>query len=212
MKHLEHIVSAIIFVLGLSVSMAAFAYTSAPDEIIPEDTPDPDMSEITPVTVGDVTYLTGGIGKAESSAIRMNARNYALEIILVEKADGREEYISDVKIMVQDNNKNTVLDMEAKGPYVLANLPQGKYFINAEYKGEVKTQWVTVSKKKHAKVVFWWLAKPPSPIEAPATQADVQPEPQPELQPAPPDSQLLPQDAQPAMPSAESLPSDSENP
>jgi hypothetical protein len=156
MKHLKQIVTATILALGLSLSMAASAYTDIPEEIIPEDSAEPDMSAVTPVTVGEVTYLSGGIGRAESVAMRQNAKNYPLEIVFVEKAGTLEEYLSEVTLQIQDVNKNNMLEIATEGPYFLANLPQGKYFVSAEYKGEVKTQWVNVSKKKHAKLVFWW--------------------------------------------------------
>ncbi|MDP3776792.1 hypothetical protein [Methylotenera sp.] len=159
MKHLKQIVTATILALGLSLSMAASAYTDIPEEIIPEDSAEPDMSAVTPVTVGEVTYLSGGIGRAESVAMRQNAKNYPLEIVFVEKAGTLEEYLSEVTLQIQDVNKNNMLEIATEGPYFLANLPQGKYFVSAEYKGEVKTQWVNVNKKKHAKLVFWWRAQ-----------------------------------------------------
>lgn len=159
MKHLKQIVTATILALGLSLSMAATAYTDIPEEMIPEDSAEPDMSAVTPVTVGEVTYLSGGIGRAESVAMRQNAKNYPLEIVFVEKAGTLEEYLSEVTLQIQDVNKNNMLEIATEGPYFLANLPQGKYFVSAEYKGEVKTQWVNVNKKKHAKLVFWWRAQ-----------------------------------------------------
>jgi len=159
MKHLKQIVTATILALGLSLSMAALAYTDIPEEMIPEDSTEPDMSAVTPVTVGEVTYLSGGIGRAESVAMRQNAKNYPLEIVFVEKAGTLEEYLSEVTLQIQDVSKNNMLEIATEGPYFLANLPQGKYFVSAEYKGEVKTQWVNVNKKKHAKLVFWWRAQ-----------------------------------------------------
>ncbi len=156
MNYFKHIFIAAIALVGISISMGTYAYTVVPEEMIPEDAAEPDMSAVTPVTVGDVTYLSGGVGKAESVAMRGNAKNYALEVVFVEKSGALEEYLSEVKLQIQDSSKNTVLDIDTEGPYFLANLPQGKYQVSAEYNGVVKTQLVTVSKKKHAKLVFWW--------------------------------------------------------
>jgi hypothetical protein len=158
MKHLKQIITAIIIALGLSVSVATLAYTDVPEELIPEDSAEPDMSAVTPVTVGEITYLSGGIGKSESVAMRQNAKNYALKIVFVEKTGALEEYLSEVQLQIQDANKNSLLEIVTEGPYFLANLPQGKYFVSAKYQDEVKTQWVTVSKNKHTKLVFWWRA------------------------------------------------------
>lgn len=154
MNYLKHIF--IILIALLSISINTYAYTSVPEEMIPEDTIVPDMSAVSAVTEGDITYLTGGIGKAESVAMRANAKNYALEIIFVEKFGALEAYLSEVKLQIIDTSKNTLLDMDTKGPYFLANLPQGKYQVTAEYKGTVKTQLVSISKKKHSKLIFWW--------------------------------------------------------
>jgi len=156
MNYFKHILIAAIALVGISISMGTYAYTVVPEEMIPEDAAEPDMSAVTPVTVGDVTYLSGGVGKAESVAMRGNAKNYALEVVFVEKSGALEEYLSEVKLQIQDSGKNTALDIDTEGPYFLANLPQGKYQVSAEYNGVVKTQLVTVSKKKHAKLVFWW--------------------------------------------------------
>ncbi|ACT48293.1 hypothetical protein [Methylotenera mobilis] len=156
MSYLKHILIAAAVLVSILTATTTYAYTTVPEEMIPEDAAEPDMSAVTPVTEGDVTYLTGGIGKAESVAMRGNAKNYALEIVFVEKSGALEEYLSEVKLQIIDSSKNTVLDIDTQGPYFLANLPQGKYQVSAEYNGVVKTQLVSVSKKKHSKLIFWW--------------------------------------------------------
>lgn len=156
MKYLKQMLSTLTILSALSLSLASYAYTVDPEEMIPEDATEPDMSAVTPINVGDVTYLSGGIGKAESVAMRGNAKNYALEIVFVEKSGALEEYLSEVKLQIIDSSKNTLLDIDTQGPYFLANLPQGKYQVSAEYNGVVKTQLVTVSPKKHTKLIFWW--------------------------------------------------------
>ena len=52
--------------------------------------------------------------------------------------------------------KNTVLDVTTEGPFLLVNLPNGKYVITAEFNSDTKQQKVNVGAKKHQKVVFWW--------------------------------------------------------
>ncbi len=157
MRDLKYIVATVITAFCLTVSITS-AYAFEPEDVIVEDAPTPDMSAVTPVTEGNVTYLTGGIGASESIAMRINAKKYPLEIVFVEKSGALEEYLSEVKLQIQDATKNAVLDITTEGPFFLADLPQGKYIINAEYHGELKTQVVTVNKKKHEKIVFWWRA------------------------------------------------------
>jgi len=74
MNYLKHIIVAASALLAVSVSMHTYAYTVVPEEMVPEDAAEPDMSAVAPVTVGDVTYLSGGIGKSESVAMRGSAK------------------------------------------------------------------------------------------------------------------------------------------
>ena len=105
---------------------------------------------------GNVSYLTGGIGSSEAESMRAAAKDYALEIVFVQKLKQLEEFISDVKVKIKDSQKNTVLDVVTEGPFLLVNLPNGKYIITAEFNNDNKQQKVNVAAKKHQKIVFWW--------------------------------------------------------
>lgn len=144
--------------LGFVSSLNVFAETSeAPSAL---ETP-------APISVGNVTYLSGGVGDSEAEAIRAFAKNYALEVVFIQKLKQREEFLASVKVQIQDHHHNIVLDINTEGPYFLANLPAGRYQIIAEHNGDVKQQWLMLSgssnkKAAHKKVVFWWpiLAEP----------------------------------------------------
>lgn len=107
-------------------------------------------------TVGNVTYVSGGIGDSEAEMMRGIAKDYPLEMAFVQKLKQQEEFLANVKLQIQDIHNNTVLDAVTEGPYLFAKLPKGKYLITAEHNGDVKRQWVRVDGKKHQKVVFWW--------------------------------------------------------
>lgn len=107
--------------------------------------------------VGDVTYVSGGIGKGEVAEMKRLAKNYPLEIVCVQKEDGVEGYIADVKLQISDTKGNLVLDVATDGPFLLADLPKGKYTITAEYNNTIKTNHVTIGGKKHQRLVFAWV-------------------------------------------------------
>ncbi|MDO9280932.1 MAG: carboxypeptidase-like regulatory domain-containing protein [Methylotenera sp.] len=107
-------------------------------------------------TVGNITYISGGVGKSAAEAMRSVAKDYALEIVFVQKQGQIEEFLAEVNVQIQDAQKNVVLDAVTDGPYLLANLPQGRYLVIAEYEGSVKRQWVRIGIKQHKKIVFWW--------------------------------------------------------
>jgi hypothetical protein len=123
---------------------------------LPIGTLSADTMPIHDMHASDVNYRTGGIGSSEAEEMREAAKNYALEVVFVQKLKEQEEFVSDVKVQIQDAQKNTVLDVITDGPFLLANLPNGKYVITADFNGDTKQQKVNVGAKKHQKIVFWW--------------------------------------------------------
>jgi hypothetical protein len=136
-------ITGIIFSLALAVALPIGALSADP-------MPMQDMH------ANDVNYLTGGIGSSEAESMREAAKDYTLEIVFVQKLKGLEEFISDVRVQIQDAQKNTVLDVTTEGPFLLVNLPNGRYEITAEFNSDTKQQKVNVGAKKHQKIVFWW--------------------------------------------------------
>jgi len=102
-----------------------------------------------------VTFVTGGIGKEEADAMRADAPNYALELVFVRKVDNREEFVSDVRLRIADQNERVVVE-RAAGPIVLAQVPNGTYTIVAEFGGQTRTQRVALSPGRHEKITMVW--------------------------------------------------------
>jgi len=85
---------------------------------------------------GNVTYITGGVGEAEAAVMRDMAKDYLLEVSFTQKQKGQpEEFLANVKVQIQDDQQNTLLDITTDGPFLLANLPQSHYFVIAEHNG-----------------------------------------------------------------------------
>jgi hypothetical protein len=119
--------------------------------------------------VGDVIYVTGGVGEAEAAAMRSMAKDYQLEVTFLQKqVVQREEFLADVMVQIQDQHQNTLLDITTDGPFLLVNLPQGKYLVKAEYYGEDKRLVAHIDGDKHKKLEIWWLALERLKKEAPS--------------------------------------------
>lgn len=109
--------------------------------------------------VSDVTFVTGGIGSDGVRQMKDIAKNFSLEIVLVEKTEeeeGKEVYIADVNVKINDAQESLVLEVVTDGPFLLVNLPDGQYQVTTEYNSSIKTKRVKVNNKKHARVVFLW--------------------------------------------------------
>jgi hypothetical protein len=126
------------FLLGLVViSFAAAAHAD-------EGTLPPERSQ------GSVTYVSGGIGKDESDAMKQAASRYSLAIEMASPAGP----LADVKIDIRDQRGATVLNTISDGPILLANLPPGRYTVNATKNGASQQRDIVVGSGARQRVMF----------------------------------------------------------
>ena len=108
------------------------------------------------VTQPGVSYLNGGIGKEQADSMREMSARYPVRMTFLEHTQGLDEFVADVHLRVTDGRGSTVLDLPSQGPIFLLRLPQGRYSVEAERHGEVKTQRFDVVAGRHANLVFSW--------------------------------------------------------
>jgi hypothetical protein len=119
-----------------------------------------DMTSLPPAQVqGVVSFVTGGIGEDEAAAFKQAAATYPLEMLFVRKAGPRNEFLADVRVSVRDRSGNALLETTAEGPYLLAEVPAGKYSIEADYHGERKHQTVEIRSGAHQRALFVWAPR-----------------------------------------------------
>lgn len=118
------------------------------------------MSAATPLppeqAQGNVTYMSGGIGHEEAIAMRKEEGRFPLSLEFIKRAKPADESLANVNVTIKDHRGNTELQTLATGPYLLANMPNGKYKVSAEFDGQTKTHDVVVAAHKPARVVFEW--------------------------------------------------------
>jgi hypothetical protein len=107
-------------------------------------------------TEGGVSYLSGGIGIDESTAMKNAASKYSLELVFSAKAGASAPYLANVHVKISDRTGKTVIDTVSQGPYFLANLPDGNYQVEASSKDVTKTERTTLKKGSHQRLVFSW--------------------------------------------------------
>ncbi|HEV7915089.1 MAG TPA: carboxypeptidase regulatory-like domain-containing protein [Albitalea sp.] len=95
--------------------------------------------------VGDVAFVTGGVGDDESAAFKQAMAAYPLAIEVVRSNAGRGEYTSGATVQVSRRSSGTVvLSTKAEGPFVLARVPPGDYQVQATLNGRTMTKDVSV--------------------------------------------------------------------
>ncbi|MBB5507981.1 carboxypeptidase regulatory-like domain-containing protein [Paraburkholderia atlantica] len=99
---------------------------------------------------GDISFVTGGVGRDESSALRQARRQWPLSLQFTGPG---ASYVADVQVQIAKGGAS-VFEATSKGPYMLVRLPQGRYTISATYSGVTRKQTVNVRGNGSARATF----------------------------------------------------------
>lgn len=113
------------------------------------------FAQVSPQQSGNITYITGGIGQDETTALRAVQRDYNLHVL---SSSISGHFVGDAPLTISDSKGNPLLTTDA-GPIFYAKLPAGTYIVEANRNGEIKKQRVTVGKSS-ARVNFAWKEAP----------------------------------------------------
>ncbi len=105
-----------------------------------------------PVEVGNVKYITGGIGDEERNTLQSVEKDYNLRIMSAYK-DGA--FSGDTHVIIRDHAGGELINVSA-GPLFYARLPAGTYMVEAVNGDESKKQKVLLNQSKATSVHFSW--------------------------------------------------------
>src|SRR5262245_6863972 len=100
---------------------------------------------------------SGGVGEEERQALERDGR-YNLKLIAARR-DGA--YLADVGVTILDQRGAEVLATRMEGPWLLAELPPGRYRVVADYRGTTQRRDVTVGQGARSEVVLQWAGDEP---------------------------------------------------
>lgn len=110
---------------------------------------------------GDISYLSGGIGRDEARTILTAAKDYplALEFAPVTHGEGavKASNSTAVPVAIRNLRGRVVLSASSEGPFMLVKLPVGRYLISAIHGGKVERRHVWITGEPRL-VVFEWAA------------------------------------------------------
>ena len=107
---------------------------------------------------GAVEYLSGGIGKDESTAFEAESRAWPLALQFAVTGGQRAQFASDVQVTVRDAAGRTVLQTASNGPFLLLRVAPGRYDVEATLEGVAKRRQVSVRKGASTKMMLAWPA------------------------------------------------------
>lgn len=114
-------------------------------------------ADMQPQTENGVTYVCGGVGLDESTAMKQDAKNYDLMSTFAAQ-DG--SYVADVKVEILDKGGKALVDTTCDGPMMLVKMPHaGSYRMRATINGHAQTKTTAVKSSHGAShLVFVWPA------------------------------------------------------
>lgn len=131
----------------VSEGIPAPGVPSYAENVTAANTPD-----LEPITEGDVTYLTGGIGDEDRRAMEAVRSEYNLHLM---SAGLKGEFAGVTTFTIADSTGKELVHIDA-GPLTYVKLPPGKYTVRGESGGQARQQSVTIGERKGAHIHFSW--------------------------------------------------------
>jgi hypothetical protein len=157
-RAVRHALLATVFAAGAAAPAFASSYDNPSYDSQPMQ---PSMNEPAPLPLpmpqpmhqGDVTYITGGIGKTAQRAIKSQAQDFNLAIT---NANPQGDFTTGTALTITTPGGRSVLDLRTSGPLLYAELPAGRYRIEAVNQGVTRVRDVTVSQNRATDVHLIW--------------------------------------------------------
>ena len=107
-------------------------------------------------TTEGIHYVVGGIGLDESAQMQADSLNHSLSLRTA--AYGSGAYLSDVDLTVTDASGRRLFHQRLDGPWLLIDLPPGRYSIEGIHEGQVAHMNVTLASHGHRSAVMYFVA------------------------------------------------------
>lgn len=101
----------------------------------------------------NVAYVSGGIGDEERDEIRLRERDFNLKLLFSER-DG--SYLWGVDVAILNPKGELVFDAKSVGPFLLVQLPSGRYGIKVSVNGVMQQGKLLIPVKGKHESIFRW--------------------------------------------------------
>jgi opacity protein-like surface antigen len=141
---MQRAITSAALVLAVCLSpAAAFAQAAVPTPGAPA-----------PHQQNGITYVNGGVGQEEQSAMRAQRSDYNLQLTFATSQTGA--YRSDVQLDIADAKGNNLVSKANTGPMFFAKLPPGTYRISAAAEGKTFKRTVRIGDRGGHEMTLHW--------------------------------------------------------
>lgn len=123
------------------------ALTPSPSGLLADDAPLRIQEE------QGIRFVSGGVGGPERDYLDSIAHQFDLQLRF---ATTEGAYLSDVRVVLQDASRRTVLDTVADGPFLYVDLPSGTYSVIVSSGAREQQRRVNVTNGRLSRVDFYW--------------------------------------------------------
>lgn len=102
--------------------------------------------------IGPVQYVSGGVGIEEREAMKAFQKDYNLKLVFALRTG---EYLSNVKVVIKDEEGRALLSADSNGPWFMARLPEGLYTLEVSFGDSKFTKQVSVGRGLRT-ILFHW--------------------------------------------------------
>ena len=99
-------------------------------------------------------YVAGGFGLEEREELAQLRRDFRLRVMTAARGSGA--YVSGVRLRVADASGRGMFDRAVDGPWLLIDLPPGRYSLRASLQAETVEQQVTLDAAGRRDVHFYF--------------------------------------------------------
>lgn len=104
-----------------------------------------------------IRYLSGGVGEGERTELDAQSNQFNLRLLFAVQGSG--EYLSAVRVNIQDTHGAAILTAESNGPWFLAQLAPGDYTVEASVPGQAQQpprQTAHIEGSRQSRLDFRW--------------------------------------------------------
>lgn len=108
------------------------------------------------VKVGEVSYVSGGVGEASRERLNEMAKDFNLKLVFALESGA---YLSSVPVTISDASGKVLVQATTSGPIFLARLPASTYNVTATYGGKRVEHSMAVAQHKQEVFYFRWASE-----------------------------------------------------
>lgn len=100
------------------------------------------------------SFLEGGVARSEIDKMDAEKGKYSLWVITAARVSGA--YLADVHITITDAKGTQVFDRNLQGPWLLIDLPLGRYEVRGQVGRETSSRVTTIHAGDHHQMVLYF--------------------------------------------------------